>query len=79
MAEENDFWRWFPPARLLVFMEMKAPTRGHVCLELIWIILIKTYAYSVKSFFPQNSILVNSMAIKDSYCLHMEGLAFVCI
>lgn len=53
MAEENDLGRRFPPAGLLVVMEVKAPTGGHRCLELIWIILIKTYMYSAKSFFPK--------------------------
>jgi len=66
MAEENGSGRGFPPVGLSVFMEMKAPTGGHRCLELIWTILIKTYAYSAKAFFflPQNSIQVNPTAIK---------------
>lgn len=77
MAVENDFGRGFTSAGLSVLTEMKALTRGHRWPELIRIILIKTY--SAKSFFPQNSVQVNSMAIEDSYSLRMESLAFVCV
>lgn len=33
MAEENYLGRKFPPSRLLVFMEVKARTGSHRCLE----------------------------------------------
>lgn len=77
MRKKDYFGRGYPLAMLSVCMEMRATTRDHGCLKPVWIILTKKYAYSVKSsFFPQNSVQANSMAIESSYCLHMKSFSF---